>query len=110
MLQLVHTPDKWHTCSDSGLKQLTNEQECLDAVKYAKSFNKHAYYRETEFTSYKPKGCIIYDNGEMYFNSHPTGGDTKGSTNGICRKGNGQFRVYTLGEMLYKATLVFSMT
>ena len=84
--EFVHTSDGV-TCSDSGLLDLSTEEECSDAVDYAKSFNSDARYQSEVYLSTSPKGCIIYHSGSMYFNTYATG-DRNNSYSSICRKGN----------------------
>ena len=79
--------DRGLTCSDIGLHDLTTAQECSDAVTYATLFNENARYVEEGSWHYNPKGCSIYSDGLMYFNSHPTG-RKKSTTISICWKGN----------------------
>ena len=87
----VHT-NKGVTCSDSSLRDLSTAEECSGAVNYAKSFNSKAKYYTSGSWSNLPKGCYIYDyidSGNMYFNTHSTGGKSDSRTEtSICRKGN----------------------
>ena len=83
---LVHT-EKGTTCSDSGLQDLSTDQECSDAVNYAKSFNVNAEYKYSESSSSYPKGCYILSGGRMYFNRDSTGKNQAGIRS-ICHKGN----------------------
>ena len=85
-LEFLHT-DRGTTCSENLLGDLSNDQECSDAVNYATSFNLNANYVETRSWARYPKGCYIYDSGEMYFNSHPDG-ENRGETRSICISGN----------------------
>ena len=66
-----------------GLKDLTNEDECSNAVTYATSLNRNAKYRGAGRWYFYPKGCHMLDHGHMYFNSHPTGTKHKNSKT-IC--------------------------
>ena len=90
--EFIHTDDGV-TCSDSGFMDLRNAEECSDAVNYAKSFNGNAHYVSAGFSSIDHKGCFMYSSGEMYFNTHPTGG-RRSQSYSICRKGNIQFLVH----------------
>ena len=83
---LVHT-DKGITCLDSGLMDLLTEQECSIAVHYAKSFNGNAQHIHSGSWTRKPKGCSIYDDGKMYFNTHSSG-NNNANTRSICKTGN----------------------
>ena len=87
LADFVHT-DNGFTCSDSGFRDLSNAQECSGAVSYTRSFNRKAHYAYALSSGTVPKGCYIWDyEGEMYFNTHPTGG-RRSSVASICRKGN----------------------
>ena len=78
--------NKGETCTESSLIDLSDNEECSDAVKYALSFNVDALYGgEVSFSEF-PKGCSIYDDGIMYFNSHSTGTKANDALN-ICKKG-----------------------
>ena len=82
----VHT-DNGVTCSDSGFIDLSTAQECSAALDYAMSFNSQAsFLSENSWIDY-PKGCVIFDWGGMYFNTHSTGGRTSRVAS-ICKKGN----------------------
>ena len=83
---LVHT-DKGTTCSDIGLQDLSTDQECSDAVNYAKYFNGNAKYVESGSWPGNHKGCSIYGDGEMIFNRHVSG-QNNANTRSICKKGN----------------------
>ena len=86
--EFVHTGNG-ATCSDTGFMDLSTEEECSgsDAVNYAKSFDGNAHHAGALWDFVHHKGCFMYDNGEMWFNTHVTGGRRSDSTN-ICRKGN----------------------
>ena len=84
--EFVHT-DRGTTCSDYIFKDLSNYQECVDAVEYAKSFNRNASYVNNGNWARKPTGCYIYDDGEMFFN-HNLKGENQGKTRSICKNGN----------------------
>ena len=84
--EFVHTGNNV-TCSDSGFRDLSTEEECSGAVNYAKTFNGKAYYAKLTTNSFNHKGCFIYDSGAMFFNMHSTGGRRSEDTS-ICRKGN----------------------
>ena len=79
--------DNGLSCSDSGFRDLSTEQECSGAVSYAKSFNRGARYNYVYSSIERPKGCYIWGDGAMYFNAHPTGGSSS-SVASICGKGN----------------------
>ena len=83
---LVHT-EKGTQCSDSGLQDLSTNQECSDAFNYAKSFNGNAQYVGSGYWSRNHKGCFIYDSGLMGFNTHYSG-NNRADQRSICRKGN----------------------
>ena len=87
---LLYT-DKGRSCSDSGLYDLSNEKECSDAVIYAISFNRKSNFTITGSWEDYPKGCSIYDNGNMYFNSHPMG-TRDSNARSICMIGKESFR------------------
>ena len=78
------------TCSDSMMHDLSNSKECSDAVTYAYSFNSNANYKTSGSWDNLYKGCVIYANGNMYFNSHSTGMKSH-DTRSICKGGNRQF-------------------
>ena len=82
-----HHTNKNLTCSAYAYSDLKNNQECHHAVIYASSFNSFASYKGSGSWKYNPKGCYIYDNGYVYFNSHSTG-SRKPNTQSICKKGN----------------------
>ena len=86
--ELVHTGNG-ATCSDAGFMDLSTEEECSgsDAVNYAKSFDGNAHFRGVVSNEYIHKGCYMYDDGEMWFNIHNTGGRGPNNFN-ICRKGS----------------------
>ena len=88
---LFHT-DNGFTCSDSGFLDLSTAQECSNAVNYATSFNKMANYDQEIFSRYMPKGCVIMDSGNMYFNLHFNEelkyGSNDAVSRSICKKGN----------------------
>ena len=85
-IELLHTR-RGTTCAFEGLEDLSNDQECSEAVKYARSLNQNAsYFKVVSWETY-PKGCTIYDDGRMYFNQHPSGMN-EGITRSICKKGN----------------------
>ena len=84
--EVVHT-DNGVTCSERGFKDLSTAQECSDAVGYAKTFNSKALYRNEVSSSDRPKGCYIWTNGYMYFNTHSIG-ERQSSAASICTKGN----------------------
>ena len=83
---LLHI-DEGFTCSDFDFQDLTTAQECSDAVTYATLFNENARYVAEGSWHFNPKGCSLYNSGEMYFNSHPTGRNNR-ETISICWKGN----------------------
>ena len=88
--EFVHT-DNGVPCSDSGFMDLSTAQECSSTVSYATSFNVKANYQNSLSTVYYPKGCFILDMGNIYFNTHSTGGRQYASDYAsICRKGNTQ--------------------
>ena len=84
--ELVHT-DNGVTCSERGFKDLSTAQECSDAVGYAKTFNSKAIYRNEGSWSNNPKGCYIWTDGVMHFNTHSIG-ERQSSTASICTKGS----------------------
>ena len=86
--ELVHTGNG-ATCSDAGFMDLSTEEECSgsDAVNYAKSFDGNAHFQGVLWNDYNHKGCFMYDNGVMRFNTHNTGGREPDNFN-ICRKGS----------------------
>ena len=79
--------NKGQTCSDISANDLYDAIECSDAVTYATSFSRFANYESTGSWDNFPKGCIIYDSGNMYFNSHSTG-ISASDTRSICKSGN----------------------
>ena len=87
--EFVHT-DNGVTCSDSGFIDLSTAQECSGAVSYAKNFNSEAHYQFEGSFSGIPKGCIMHESGQIFFNTHTTGG-RKSSYSSICNNGNTQF-------------------
>ena len=85
--ELVHT-ENGVTCSDSGFINLVTEQECFDAVRYAKSFNSKIKYLGAKSFSSRPSGCFfILDYGVMYWNTNSRGQGSYSCTS-ICRGGN----------------------
>ena len=92
---LMHT-NRGVTCSERGLHDLSSEQECADAVKFAKSFNVRAKYDKSVLDPGYPYGCYIHSDlkypgeyGDMHFNHW--GGLIRGkNTNviSICKIGN----------------------
>ena len=85
----VHT-DKGATCNacfGSGCRDLFNAQECSDAENFAKSFNSRAGWDGELWLVDYPRGCFVLDSGDMYFNTHTTGGFSSAATS-ICRKSN----------------------
>ena len=87
---LVHT-EKGTTCSDNGFQDLSTDQECSDAVNYAKSFNDYARYISSGSWTVHHKGCVIFEDGSdgrMYFNRHSIGTKSRPDTQSICKKGN----------------------
>jgi len=64
---------------------LSTEQECKDAVSFAKSFNSEANYLQMGYFSYLPRGCFIDDYGWMYFNADSIGKRSPVYTS-ICKK------------------------
>ena len=85
-IELLHTK-RGTTCAYQGLEDLSNDQECSEAAKYARSLNQNASFFQVGNRETYPKGCIIYDDGRMYFNQHPSGMN-EGITRSICKKGN----------------------
>ena len=85
-IEFAHT-DKVLTCSAYSYNDIADDHECRHAVTYARSLNLNAIYKGRGSWEYNPKGCYMYDNGYMYFNSHPTG-SCKSITRNICKKGN----------------------
>ena len=87
--EFVHTSDGV-TCSDSGLMDLSTEEECSGAVDYAKSFNSDARYMNAVSLIGQQKGCFIFYSGKIYFNTHPSGFYYVGkdTVTSICKKGN----------------------
>ena len=85
-VEFAHT-DKVLTCSAYSYSDIADEKECRHAVIYATSLNSNAKYKGSGSWEFNPKGCYMYDNGYMYFNSHPTG-SYKSITQNICKKGN----------------------
>ena len=85
-------------CSVHGLKRLSNEQECVEAVKFLLSYQAFANYLGVVNSPDFPTGCYIYPNDyRMYFNSHPNGkNDHFPSMDTICKKGNRSFRIHIL--------------
>ena len=81
-------------CSDVGLVDLFTGQECQAAVIDVIPFIPNANYRRQFSDPNFRKGCYIWEihtsaKDEMYFNSHPTGGDNfLERTRSICKKGN----------------------
>ena len=97
--EFVHT-ENGVTCSESGFTNIFTEEECARSVDYARSFNPKAYYEFEVNWRYKPKGCLILNDGNsgsglnyggMYFNTHITGGAPVKDFANICRRGNSQF-------------------
>ena len=87
----VHT-ERGATCSDSRFIDLSTAEECSGAVSYAKSFNSKASFKEEGSWSYNPKGCYIYDSGNMYFNTNTNSTESgKSTTISICFNGNTSF-------------------
>ena len=84
--EFVH-PSKGTLCSEIGFMDLSTEQECIGAVNYAKSFNSKAIYYKAIDVEFITKGCIINDEGTIFFNKHSTGLKTSSYTS-ICRNGN----------------------
>ena len=85
--EFVHT-DNGVTCSERGFKDLSTAQECSDSVSYAMTFNSMAIYQsQGSWSSYFPKGCHIWNWGDMYFNTHSIGERNSFAAN-ICTKGN----------------------
>ena len=83
---LLHT-DRGATCSDSGFIDLSTDQECSDAVKYAESFNDEAIYKKVVSWPNNHKGCLILYSGDVYFNVHPVGRNDE-DVRSICKKGD----------------------
>ena len=79
--------EKGTTCADNGLQDLSTEQECSEAVTYAKYFNDDAQYAKSGSFKIYPKGCFIWDTGKMYFNLHSSGNNHP-EIRSICNKGN----------------------
>ena len=91
-------------CSLWGLKRLSNEQECAEAVKYVKSVFAFANYLGVVNSPDFPTGCykypLDYPLGRMYFNSHPNGhNDHFPSMDTICKKGIKSFRIHILNNI-----------
>ena len=95
-----HT-DMGQACSDSMMHDLSNSKECSDAVTYAYSFNSNANYKTSGSWDNLYKGCVIYANGNMYFNSHSTGLKSH-DTRSICKGGNKQFGTHIHLELFIK--------
>ena len=90
MAGLIST-DKGMLCSERGFQDLLNEQECLNAVKFATSVHDKAKLVHTLNNANKPKGCYIYPtNGQMNFNYHPSGKSAL-TASSICKIGNKLF-------------------
>ena len=79
-------------CSSYGFKRLSNEQECVEAVKFVLSYQPFANYLGVVNSPDFPTGCYMDPHdylGPMYFNSHPNGkNDNFPSMDTICKKGN----------------------
>ena len=70
----LHYTAKGYTCTNMGRRDLPTEEDCRNAVNYAKStINGNAIYRYSVSWAYHHKGCFIYVDGSMYFNSHYSG-------------------------------------
>ena len=85
-IELLHTK-RGTICAYQGLEDLSNAQECSEAVKYATSLNQNASLFQVGNWETYPTGCIIHDDGRMYFNQHPSGMN-EGITRSICKKSN----------------------
>ena len=83
----MHHTEKGQTCTDITLNDLSNEKECSNAVTYASSFNSNANFQTSDSWDNYPKGCLIYESGNMFFNYHSTG-STASQTRSICKGGN----------------------
>ena len=83
------------TCLDAGYSDLPDGQTCSDAWAFALYFNSNARYHGNFSDKGYPKGCYIYDNGVMWFNSHTTGSPNS-DTQSICTAGSYLFSVLTL--------------
>ena len=46
-------------CSDNAMIDLSNKQECSDAVTYVESFNGKARFAEAKSWDNYPKGCFM---------------------------------------------------
>ena len=64
---------------------LSSTEECSDTWAYATSFNSNANFTETGSWDDIPQGCIIYDSGNMYFNSN-SNGITAYNIRSLCKK------------------------
>ena len=89
---LIYT-NRGVTCSESGFLDLSSEQECVDAVKYAKYFNEYAKYKKSWYRLDYPIGCFIYSDlktpgeyGHMGFNQAQ--GERNTNVISICKKGD----------------------
>ena len=85
-IAFAHT-NKALTCAAYSYIDIADDQECRHAVIYATTINSNAQYKGSGSWEYNPKGCYMYDNGYLYFNSHSTG-SYKSITQNICKKGN----------------------
>ena len=65
---------------------------------YAISFNGKSNFTITGSWEDYPKGCSIYDNGNMYFNSHPMG-SRDSNARSICM----------IGKELFKDSVLFKI-
>ena len=83
------------TCLDAGYSDLPDGQTCSDAWAFALYFNSNARYHGNFSDKGYPKGCYIYDNGVMWFNSHMTG-SSNSDTQTICTAGSYLFSVIAL--------------
>ena len=84
--------DQGVTCSDAGLRDLTQSQECIEAMPYVRSFNSDAVYQWGISTSMAPNGCYIFDTGMAWFNTYHIRyggtGSSRSDTRSICRGGS----------------------
>ena len=98
-VQVYFHTAKGLTCPDIGLKDLSNERECLNALTYVRTFISNASYlgafdRNLSLIkiinkSFNPDGCYITDSGAIFFNSPGRSRfnlQTKHDTRSICTR------------------------
>ena len=85
--------EKGSTCAEELFIDVPTEQECFKALTFANETQKNATYQGLVSKDSLPGGCLIFDDGRMFFNSITTNGRMFSNSSGkVMRNVNDERR------------------